>query len=167
MAIAQTLKSYLEAQGVNYRLVPHPRSSSALEAAHAAHVPEDQVAKAVVLEDPDGYVVAVVPSANRLDFDWIGEALHRELVLAEEYELPELFRDCSVGAVPALPRAYGMEVVWDDQLDGQEDIYIEAGDHRHLIHVHGEDFERLMAGTPHSVISAEREYSDLDRREIR
>ena len=159
MAIAKTLKAYLTARGVPYELVPHPRSSTTLEAAHAAHVPGDQVAKAVVLEDADGYVVAVVPSTNRLDFDWVGETLGRELQLAEEYELPELFRDCSIGAVPGLPEAYGLEVVWDDQLDGQDDIYVEAGDHRNLIHIRGEDFEELMAGLPHDVISAEKEYS--------
>ena len=162
MAIAKTLKAYLTARGVPYELVPHPRSSTTLEAAHAAHVPGDQVAKAVVLEDADGYVVAVVPSTNRLDFDWVGETLGRELQLAEEYELPELFRDCSIGAVPGLPEAYGLEVVWDDQLDGQDDIYVEAGDHRNLIHIRGEDFEELMSGLPHDVISAEKEYSGLN-----
>ena len=164
MAIAKTLKAYLTARGVPYELVSHPRSSTTLEAAHAAHVPGDQVAKAVVLEDADGYVVAVVPSTNRLDFDWVGETLGRGLQLAEEYELPELFRDCSIGAVPGLPEAYGLEVVWDDQLDGQDDIYVEAGDHRNLIHIRGEDFEELMAGLPHDVISAEKEYSGLDGR---
>ena len=164
MAIAKTLKAYLDARGVPYELVPHPRSSTTLEAAHAAHVPGDQVVKAVVLEDADGYVVAVVPSTNRLDFDWVGETLGRELELAEEYELPELFRDCSIGAVPGLPEAYGLEVIWDDQLDGLDDIYVEAGDHRNLIHIRGEDFEELMAGLPHDVISAEREYSGLDGR---
>lgn len=163
MAIAKTLKAYLEAHGVQYELVPHPRSTTTLEAAQSAHLPADQVAKAVVLEDQEGYVVAVLPSANRLDFQWVGETLGRELELAEEYELPELFRDCSVGAVPALPTAYGLEVVWDDQLDGLDDIYIEAGDHRHLIHIEGEAFEDLMSDLPHSVISAERDYSDLHR----
>lgn len=163
MAIARTLKAYLEARQVQYGLVAHPQSSTTLEAAHSAHVPGDQVAKAVVLEDPDGYVVAVVPSTHRLDFTWLCETMGRELELAEEYELPVLFKDCSIGAVPALPVAYGLEVVWDDQLDGLEDIYIEAGDHRHLIHIRGEVFERLMSGQPHSVISAERSYSDLRR----
>lgn len=163
MAIAKTLKTYLERREVEYQLIEHAVSSTLLEAAHSAHVPGDQVAKAVVLEDEDGYVVAVVPSTNRLDFQWVSESLGRPLELAEEYELPTLFRDCELGAIPALSNAYGLDVIWDDQLNGHDDIYIEAGDHQHLIHIEGDEFARLMAGLPHSIISAEREYSDLYR----
>lgn len=161
MAIAKTIKSYLEQRGVDYQLIEHAPSSTLLEAAHSAQVPGDQVAKAVVLEDKDGYVVAVVPSTNRLDFRWIAQSLDRPLELAEEFELPDLFKDCELGAVPALGEAYGLEVIWDDQLKGHSDIYIEAGDHEHLIHIVGKEFARLMSEMPHSVISAERDYSDL------
>lgn len=161
MAIAKTLKSYLERHGVDYELIGHQPSSTLLEAAHSAQVPGDQVAKAVVLEDEDGYVVAVVPSTNRIDFQWISMSLDRPLELAEEYELPTLFKDCELGAVPALSNAYGLDVIWDDQLGGHADIYVEAGDHEHLIHIKGEAFSKLMAKLPHAVISAERGYSNL------
>ncbi len=161
MAIAATLKTYLDTHNVGYDMVEHKPSATALEAAHSAHVPGDQVAKAVVLEDDSGYVVAVVPSTNRLDFAWVNDTLGRELRLATEAELVALFKDCDIGAVPALSEAYGLEVVWDDQLHGHQDIYIEAGDHEHLIHIRGAAFEELMAGKPHSVISAEQAYSRL------
>jgi Ala-tRNA(Pro) deacylase len=49
MAIATTLKSFLEDHHVEYDMVKHEHSSTALESAHAAHVPSHQVAKAVVL----------------------------------------------------------------------------------------------------------------------
>jgi len=162
MAIATTLKRYLDKRGIAYGVVEHDPSATALESAHSAHVPGDQVAKAVVLEDAEGYVVAVVPSTNRLDFQWVNDALDRDLELAKESELSRLFRDCEIGAVPALSEAYGLEVVWDDQLHGHADIYIEAGDHEHLIHLTGQSFDRLMSGKPHSVISAEEDYSRLD-----
>ena len=53
--------------------------------------------------------------------------------LVEEEELTEIFKDCAEGAIPALGEAYGLDVIWDEELMGVEDIYIEAGDHRHLI----------------------------------
>lgn len=161
MAIATTLKSYLKTRNIDYDVVGHSPSATTLESAHSAHVPGDQVAKAVVLGDKDGYVVAVVPSTNRVDFSWVREALGRNLELAREDELATLFKDCDLGAVPALSEAYGLEVVWDDQLHGHADIYIEAGDHEHLIHIRGAAFDELMSGKPHSVISAEEEYSRL------
>ncbi len=160
MAIARSLQSYLEHREVDFDIVEHPHSHTALETAHAAHVPEHQVAKAVVLEDDDGYVVAVVPSTNRLDFGWVRDTLGRDMHLATEAALAPLFRDCELGAVPAFSDAYGLDVIWDDQLDGNSDIYIEAGDHEHLVRVSGDQFSQLMSGMPHSLISAESDYSN-------
>ena len=117
------------------------------------------VAKAVVLEDSAGFIVAVLPSSNRLNLGWVNEELERDLKLATEAELKVLFKDCETGAIPALSNAYGLKVIWDDQLKHASDIYIEAGDHEHLIHLVGEDFRQLMAKLPHSVISAGKEYS--------
>ena len=66
---------------------------------------------------------------------------------------------CESGAVPALGEAYGLQVIWDDELQYTSDVYIEAGDHEHLIHLRGEDFRHIMEKLPHSVISAGKEFS--------
>ena len=159
MAIATTLKSYLEKHNVKYDVIHHAHSSTSLESAHSAHIPSHQLAKAVVLEDEDGYIVSVVPSTNRLDMEWINETLGRKLEMAQEDELPALFQDCELGAVPALSNAYGLDVVWDDQLKSATEIYIEAGDHENLVHIHGDEFRKLVEGMPHAIISAEKDYS--------
>jgi Ala-tRNA(Pro) deacylase len=159
MPIAMTLKSYLDDHEVSYDTVEHPHTESAVDSAKSAHVPPHQMAKAVVLEDSAGFIVAVLPSSNRLNLGWVNEELERDLRLATEDELKALFRDCDTGAIPALSTAYGLKVIWDDQLKHAADIYIEAGDHEHLIHLSGEDFRQLMARLPHSVISAGKEYS--------
>jgi len=159
MAIASTLKSYLDAHSVHFEMVEHAHTESAIDSAKSAHIPPHQMAKAVVLEDDDGYIVSVVPSNNRLNLGWVNEELERDLKLATEQELKSLFRDCATGAIPALSEAYGLKVIWDDQLKHASDIYIEAGDHEHLIHLRGEDFRQLMERLPHSVISAGKEYS--------
>ena len=158
MAIATTLKSFLEDHHVEYDMVKHQHSSTALESAHAAHVPSHQVAKAVVLEDANGYIVSVMPSTNRLDLEWVNETLGRNLEMADEDELPNLFQDCDLGAVPALSNAYGLDVIWDEQLTNASEIYIEAGDHENLIHLHGDEFCKLMEDLPHAIISAGRDY---------
>lgn len=159
MAIATTLESYLQSHHVEYDMVSHSHSDTALESAYAARVPCHQMAKAVVLEDQHGYIVTVLPSTNRLDMEWVNQTLGRELKMATEDELPDLFQDCELGAVPALGNAYGLDVIWDDQLQTTSDVYIEAGDHENLIHLRGEAFCQLMAELPHNVISAEKSYS--------
>ena len=159
MPIATTLKSYLDDKDIDYSSVEHPHTDSSVDSAKSAHIPPHQMAKAVVLEDSVGFMVAVLPSNNRLNLGWVNEELERDLKLATEDELKALFKDCETGAVPALSNAYGLKVIWDDQLKHASDIYIEAGDHEHLIHLSGDDFRSLMNKLPHSVISAGKEYS--------
>ncbi len=159
MAIATTLKSYLDERHIEYDTVEHTHTATAMDSAKSAHVPPYQMAKAVVLEDEDGYIVSVLPSNNRLNLAWVSEELNRDLKLATEPELEKLFKDCATGAIPALSDAYGLKVIWDDQLKHASDIYIEAGDHEHLIHLRGDDFKQLMKSLPHSIISAGKEWS--------
>ena len=153
MAIARTLKHFLDNRHIKYDTVTHTHSDTTEEAAHYAHVPSNQVAKAVVLEDKKGYVLGVIPSENRVNLSWVSQELGRRFELATERELPALFQDCDLGAVPPIGQAYGLDVVWDNQLRNRSDIYIEAGDHETLIHMKGEYFEQLMTDLPHNIIS--------------
>ena len=162
MAIAKTLKSYLDRHNVPYDMVHHAYTQSALDSAFSAHVPVHQLAKAVVMEDLHGYVVAVIPSDNRLNVRWVNEELDRELHLCSEDKLRKLFRDCDSGAVPALASAYDLPVIWDDRLLHVADIYIEAGDHEHLVHLLGRDFREMMEMLPHSMISRSAETMAAD-----
>jgi Ala-tRNA(Pro) deacylase len=157
MPIATTLKSYLDDKHVQYASVEHPHTESAVDSARSAHIPPHQMAKAVVLEDEAGFIVAVLPSNNRLNLGWVNEELERNLKLATEDELKALFKDCETGAIPALSNAYGLKVIWDDQLRHAADIYIEAGDHEHLIWLERRDFKALMSALPHTIISKDQE----------
>jgi Ala-tRNA(Pro) deacylase len=153
MAIAITLQEYLRGAGIDYDLVPHPETKTSMETAAAAHVPGNQLAKSVVLEDDKGYMLAVVPSSHRVQLGRLHKQLNRSLGLATEPELEELFPDCEVGAVPVLGAAYGIETVVDDSLEGCSDIYFEAGDHARLVHISGDDFRRLTQDIPHGRFS--------------
>jgi Ala-tRNA(Pro) deacylase len=149
MAIAARLKWYLDANGVEYEIIPHRHTASSHETAAAAHVPEDQLAKSVVLEDEEGYVLAVLPASRRVAIGELREQLNRNVTLANEGELKELFDDCEIGAIPPLGAAYGIASVVDDALLEASEIYFEAGDHEDLVHVGGEEFLGLISGSRH------------------
>jgi Ala-tRNA(Pro) deacylase len=153
MGIATTVRDYLDEAGVNYELVHHEYTPNTRRAAEAARVPPDQVAKPVMLEDENGYLMAVVPASRRVELQSLERQLGRRLVLATESELHDLFSDCSKGAVPAVGQAYGVDVVWDDSLASCPDIYFEAGDHTDLVHMSGKEFTFLMGRKPHGRIS--------------
>jgi Ala-tRNA(Pro) deacylase len=144
MAIATTLQDFLASRDVAYDVVTHPQTPSASRTAQAAHVTGEQVAKTVVLHDSDGYVLLVVPATHRIELDAVQSLLDRRLSLAAESEITGLFGDCEVGAVPPIGEAYGLEVLLDESLTGQPEIFFEGGDHRSLVHLEGARFETLM-----------------------
>jgi Ala-tRNA(Pro) deacylase len=153
MAIARRLQWYLDAKGVSYDVLPHPHSSSSLETARQAHVPAENVAKAVLLEDERGYVMAVVPASHRIDLARLNQQLNRELELAREREIAELFHDCERGALPPLGSPYRVPTVYDDALTAAPEVYFEAGDHEDVVHLQCGDFLRLLEGSLHGRFS--------------
>jgi Ala-tRNA(Pro) deacylase len=146
MGIAITLKDYLSKKGTQYEVLTHPRALSSLEVAATAHVSGDCLAKTVILEDDNGYLMAVLPATHRVRIGMLRKQLNRNLRLASEFELADLFKDCDLGAIPPVGQAYGLETVLAPDLAQQSDIYFEAGDHQDLIHVTGNQFQELMSG---------------------
>jgi Ala-tRNA(Pro) deacylase len=149
MAIASRVSDYLIDQGFDYHVVPHPYTESSAESARAAHISADSVAKGVVVATDDSghrqYRLAVVSAAHDIDLKALDELLGEHLDLAEEYELPILFPDCAIGAVPVLGAAYDLVTVVDKSIDTSHEVYFEAGDHEELIRISGAQFRSLMA----------------------
>lgn len=145
MSIAYRVQDFIAAHDLPWDPVAHRMSNSCMEAARFADVPPDRLAKAVVLEDSDGYMLAVVPANHRVDLSELGEKLHRDLTLASERELQALFSDCAPGAVPPVGEAYGIPTVWEESLGDKPDIYFEGGDHHTLVHMSGPHFHELMS----------------------
>ena len=149
MTIATTLENYLRYMQVPFEVLPHPKAMTSLRTAQAAHIPAHQMAKAVVLEDEMGYMMAIVPADRRVHLGALREQLGRTMGLATEPELGAMFKDCALGAVPPLAAAYGIEAVVDDELREGSDIYFGAGDHEDVVRMRRDDFLRLLASARH------------------
>lgn len=153
MAISMTLKQYLDRRGIQYDVLPHPHSESSMATAQAAGISGEKIAKSVLLEDDDGYLMAVLPATHHIHFGQLHHLLNRRLGMATEPEMVTLFTDCEMGAIPAIGQAYGVDVVMDDCLCDRSEIYFESGDHEDLIHMGGDEFEQLMLGAHHGEFS--------------
>lgn len=153
MAIAKRLRWYLDTQGFEYEVLPHPHTSSSAETARAAGIRSQALAKPVLLEDERGYVVAILPASHRLDLRCLAEQLHRNLELADESEIEELFHDCDRGAMPPVGRPYRVPAVYDDALEEVDPIFFEAGDHEDVVRMSGTDFLQLLSGSLHGRFS--------------
>jgi Ala-tRNA(Pro) deacylase len=144
MGIAVTLAQYLLDRNVAYELVPHPHTETASASAAASGVPAESVVKAVVLTGRDGFMVALLPALRHIQFDELRRMLGDDVNMASEEQIETLFLDCQPGSVPAIGAAYGLNVVVDDSLAQQPEVYFEGGDHANLVHVSGTSFRKLM-----------------------
>jgi len=153
MFVSQTVVSYLDRLGIEHEMVTHPHTACSGETAHAAKIEPKQLAKGVLLRSNDDFVLAVVPASRYVDPLALQRLLGSERVtFASEEDMPFIFRDCETGAVPIVGEAFGVKTAVDDTLLNMRDVYFEAGDHEHLVHVHHEAFMRLLGGVPHGSI---------------
>ena len=153
MAISMTLQQYMQDHNIPFDVITHKKTRSSGETASVAHVSGKHLAKTVILEDELGYVMVVIPASRQVTLSAVDEQMRRRLTLATEAELPRLFSDCELGAIPPIGDAYGIETMVDDSLAEQADIYFEGGDHELLLHVSNEQFETMMSDALHGNFS--------------
>jgi len=154
MSIAPTLQKYLAAENIQYKEIQHEPSMSSARTAEACHISGDRLAKGIVLRRDGEYVLAVVPASHHLRLSDLRTTLGDTVQMADESEIDQLFRDCAPGAVPAIGKCYGLDIIVDDSIETQPEIYMEAGDHETLLHLTHAQFARLTANAPHGRFSA-------------
>ena len=81
MSIPSTLANYLDQRGARYEVFAHAHSRTSAETARSANVVPDHLAKSVVLEDDQGYVMAVIPADKAVMVDELGRMLGRKSCL--------------------------------------------------------------------------------------
>jgi len=141
MSIAPTLKRYLTAENIQYEEIPHEFTMSSTRTAEACR--------------RDGaYMLAVMPASHHLRLTELRAQLGDDVDMANETEINQLFRDCAHGAVPAVGKCYGLNIIVDDSIEAQPEIYMEAGDHETLLHLSHAQFARLTANALHGRFSA-------------
>ncbi|WP_418315668.1 aminoacyl-tRNA deacylase [Piscinibacter sakaiensis] len=155
MSMPERLSNYLDQRGARYELHAHEPSHSSAETARMAHVLPHSLAKSVLLEDDDGAVMAVVPADKVVQIGQLARLLgRRQLHLADEDRVAELFADCERGAVPPVGMAWGIETIVDDELEANDVVYMECGDHQCLLSMPHEQFHALMGDARHGQICA-------------
>ncbi|MCK5395143.1 MAG: YbaK/EbsC family protein [Gammaproteobacteria bacterium] len=152
MNISPTLTKELAKHGIAYDIISHDHANSSLHAANSAHIPSAKMVKPVILEDDLGYVMALVPANQYVKINKLNMILNRNMGLATEADLNNVFPDCELGAIPPVGDAYGMFTVVDYDLDECDDVYIEAGNHTDLLHLSGSGFRELVKHSRHANI---------------
>ena len=123
MGMAITLKHYLDSLEVDYELMTIPTQIPAWTLREKHMCLPKKIAKCIMLEDEGGYVMAVCPASSRIKLGNLYREINRRLEFSSEQELAVLLGDCVLGAVPPIGDVYDIEVVIDDELLTESDIY--------------------------------------------
>lgn len=150
------MERFLDDHGIPFDLVQHAHSHTSAETARAARVPLACLAKGVLLDGQDCQLVAMIPADQEVHLGKLGLDHGVEFSLADEGSVSRLFTECEPGVVPGLPNAWGVEIVWDDALLAQPDIYLEAGDHERLLHIETRFLREAFGDAPHCRFSQPR-----------
>ena len=145
--LSSQLQQYLERMHLPYALVRHDPTQSLEDAAQLTGVPLSRLARAVILADPQGLVMAVLPGDHLLDFGGLESLLGRRLRPATLDQIAPRFSDCAPGSIPPVAAPFGIEAVVDERLARLDTLYLEPGSHDSLICLDGEDFQSLHAAS--------------------
>ncbi|WP_078121271.1 aminoacyl-tRNA deacylase [Thiosocius teredinicola] len=149
MAVAISLREFLDDHHLPYDIERHPHTQSSRDTAEASHHPADRVAKCLLLKDDERYLLMVLPADRRLHLGELHRSMNRPICLATEDEVAKVFADCETGAIPPAGLLYDLDTIIDDVLLMQPDVYFEAGDHEQLIHMKQADFRKLVGDASH------------------
>lgn len=156
-----TVRRYLDKQDVRYTTIGVDRPLDELLQHGNDQIKASQIAKAVVLKDLRGMLMAVLPGPNQLNIEALNRQLHRNLQPAQRQDYQAIFADCTPGILPPLGEAYGFETVVDDGLLDQELIFFVSGNNSELVRISGYDFQLMHSnawfGNSFSHIAADRE----------
>ncbi len=146
----ERLQELLAVRGVPYELITHREAFTSQEEAAAAHVSGWSWAKVVVVKDPVGLTMAVLPACCAVDLDRLKGLVGRgELRLATVEELLAAFPGCELGAIPPFGSLFNnLPTVVDESLVGQREVVLPAGDHRTAIRMLAADYVRLARARP-------------------
>jgi len=147
MALAATVKHFLDSHEVSYRVLLHERTAALKEAAHILGIESRRVIQTVLLRDIEGVVMALLPLDHQIDFRLLSQHTHRVFERISDKEADRFFQDCEPGSHPALGNAYGIRLLLDKNIDALETVYMEVGCHTLLAQLKLEDFQFLTMGS--------------------
>jgi len=147
MYIPQRIKAYLDLLDVSYVVTLQEETGPLEDAIRSGHIDAAHLARAVILQDDMGTVMAVIPAGREIDFDALRAEMSRDLRPAPGSITDLMFPECRPGAIPPLGSPYGVDAVLDQSLADLDEVLFEPGNHDCFVRVSGKAFQLLHAAS--------------------
>lgn len=135
--------AYLQQANIEYEVLEHKATDSLQQAALQCQLAPEQVARAVLLGDEHGPLLAILPLNHVINFAQLFALAERKLEPVDRLAARYIFTDCESGSIPAIAAPFQIPALVDKALLEQDTIYLEAGSLSLLLRLHGEDFRHL------------------------
>lgn len=134
---------HLAKSGVEHQVLPHPTTQTARTEARVLGIPEDEVAKTIVLDVRTGHAFAVIPADARVDLEAVREALgSRNVSLASEDEIRRDYPEFELGAIPPLGALVHTPLIVDSRVVAHDQVVFAAGTREESVRMRTEDLLR-------------------------
>lgn len=144
MPVANTVIRHLDDQKIDYRVLEVAPFANAADAAARAGIPPSHLLQACVIADSSGQIMIVIPAGRELNLRGVQQLLRRPLKMLDENSISQLMGDCVPRFIPPLGAAYGIRCILEAQFAALEQVYMLAGDRRHLIEIDKKGFRQLF-----------------------
>jgi Ala-tRNA(Pro) deacylase len=138
------LPSFLDEQGVNYRLSSHSETYRSQDLAQAEHVSGRNVVKPVLVRADGEFVLCALPASYRVDLNELQNQLRaKDVYLADESQLMECFPDCELGAHPPIGKLWGLLTLMDESLTADDMVTFQTGRHDQAVTMTLAEYRRI------------------------
>src|SRR5256885_14606851 len=138
------LPSFLDDQGVNYRLSNHLETYTSQDLAQCEHISGRHVVKPVLVKADGQFVLCALPASYKVDLMELRDQLRaKEVYLADESQLQQCFPDCQLGAEPPIGRFWGMPTLMDESLTAGDMVTFQAGTHDQAVTMTLAEYRRI------------------------
>jgi Ala-tRNA(Pro) deacylase len=138
------LPSYLDDHGCTYRLSHHSETYTSQDLAQAEHVSGKSVIKPVLVKADGQFVMCALPASHKVDLMELRQQLRcKEVSIADESQLQQVFKDCELGAEPPIGRLWGLPTLMDESLTSDDMVMFQAGTHDQAITMTLAEYRRI------------------------
>lgn len=140
-----TVMEYLQNHHSSFKVTEHKPAYTAEQLATVEHIPPHQVAKPVIIRADAKYYLCVLPADRRIDLYAMQKHLKAKNVrLANEHEMENLFVDSELGAEPPFGNLYNLPTLVDKKLTKDREIVFQAGTHDQAIWMKTKEYLKLI-----------------------
>lgn len=148
MTASKSVEEFFKKNGINYKVLEHPRTITAQETAAAQHIPGAGVLKAVIVNTGGKYAMCVLSANHIINFDKLKQLIgSNHIELATEEELKPLFPNVELGAEPPIGTLYNLPVFADQHIKEVNEVTFNGGTHTEMFQISRKDFEKVSKPT--------------------